>query len=146
MRPIKSLLVLVFARAFGNAVSAVRPWDRGWRSSGRNRRLWDNPLPEAKNPGLLAKIELRIPFQWPIRFLPETDYPRASRSFPRIAGSGNEIGDEVAIIFVFVKWKHHMNSFWRHILIHVLLANCVCEYSQFYDQKFCKNRSIIKIQ
>jgi hypothetical protein len=21
------------------------------RSSGRNRRLWDNPLPEAKNPG-----------------------------------------------------------------------------------------------
>ena len=22
--------VLVFARAFGNAVSAVRPWDRGW--------------------------------------------------------------------------------------------------------------------
>ena len=26
-----------------------------------------------------------------IRFLPETDYPRASRSFPRIAGSGNEI-------------------------------------------------------
>jgi hypothetical protein len=30
MRPIKSLLVLVFARAFGNAVSAVRPWDRGW--------------------------------------------------------------------------------------------------------------------
>jgi hypothetical protein len=30
MRPIKSLLVLVFARASGNAVSAVRPWDRGW--------------------------------------------------------------------------------------------------------------------
>jgi hypothetical protein len=29
MRPIKSLLVLVFARAFGNAVSAVSPWDRG---------------------------------------------------------------------------------------------------------------------
>ena len=43
----------------------------------------------------MAKIELRIPFQRPIRFLPETDYPRASRSFPRIAGSGNEIdGDE----------------------------------------------------
>jgi hypothetical protein len=41
--------------------------------------------------GILAKIELRIPFQRPIRFLPETDYPRASRSFPRIAGSGNEI-------------------------------------------------------
>ena len=29
MRPIKSLLVLVFARASGNAVSAVRPWDQG---------------------------------------------------------------------------------------------------------------------
>ena len=43
-------------------------------------------------PGILAKIELRIPFQRPIRFLPETDYPSASRSFPRIAGSGNEIG------------------------------------------------------
>ena len=45
-----------------------------------------------RKPGILAKIELRIPFQRPIRFLPETDYPRASRSFPRIAGSGNEIG------------------------------------------------------
>jgi hypothetical protein len=42
--------------------------------------------------GIMAKIELRIPFQRPIRFPPETDYPRASRSFPRIAGSGNEIG------------------------------------------------------
>jgi hypothetical protein len=41
--------------------------------------------------GILAKIELRIPYQRPIRFLPETDYPRASRSFQRIAGSGNEI-------------------------------------------------------
>jgi hypothetical protein len=44
-----------------------------------------------RKPGILAKIELRIQFQRPIRFLPETDYPRASRSFPRIAGSGNEI-------------------------------------------------------
>ena len=44
-----------------------------------------------RKPGIMAKIELRIPFQRPIRFLPETDYPRASRSFPRIAGSGNEI-------------------------------------------------------
>jgi hypothetical protein len=44
-----------------------------------------------RKPGILAKIELRIPFQRPIRFLPETDYPRASRSFPRIPGSGNEI-------------------------------------------------------
>ena len=44
-----------------------------------------------RKPGILAKTELRIPYQRPIRFLPETDYPRASRSFPRIAGSGNEI-------------------------------------------------------
>ena len=44
-----------------------------------------------RKPGIVSKIELRIPFQRPIRFLPETDYPRASRSFPRIAGSGNEI-------------------------------------------------------
>jgi hypothetical protein len=29
-------------------------------------------------------------------WLPATDYPRASRSFPRIAGSGNEIGAKVA--------------------------------------------------
>ena len=28
----------------------------------------------------------------------------------------------------------------------VLFANCVCEYSHFYDRKFSKNRSIIKIQ
>ena len=48
-------------------------------------------LIRCRKPGILAKIELRIPFQRPIRFLPETDYPRASRSFPRIAGSGNEI-------------------------------------------------------
>ena len=48
-----------------------------------------------RKPGILAKAELHIPFQRPIRFLPETDYLRASRSFPRIAGSGNEI--EVAV-------------------------------------------------
>ena len=29
-------------------------------------------------------------------WLPATDYPRASRSFPRIAGSGNEIGSDFA--------------------------------------------------
>ena len=40
-RPIKSLLVLVFARASGNAVSAVRPWDRGCKSlrNGRRRNI-----------------------------------------------------------------------------------------------------------
>ena len=28
----------------------------------------------------------------------------------------------------------------------MLFANCVSEYSHFYDQKLCKNQSIIKIQ
>jgi hypothetical protein len=75
----------------------------------REKWLWSNLVPRAcdpregtrgsgiilcRKPGILAKIELRIPFQRPIRFLPETDYPRASRSFTRIAGSGNEIGCE----------------------------------------------------
>jgi hypothetical protein len=64
-------------------------------------RLWDNPLPEARP--ILAKIELRIPFQRSIRFLPEMDYPRASRSFPRIAGSGNEIATHnlISIIYIY---------------------------------------------
>jgi hypothetical protein len=53
---------------------------------------WGSGIIRCRKPGFLAKIELRIPFQRPIRFLPETDYPRASRSFPRISGSGNEIG------------------------------------------------------
>jgi hypothetical protein len=52
---------------------------------------WGSGIIRCRKPGILAKIELCIPFQRPIRFLPETDYPRASRSFPRIAGSGNEI-------------------------------------------------------
>jgi hypothetical protein len=60
---------------------ACDPWE-GTEGSGIIR---------CRKPGILAKIELHIPFQRPIRFLPETDYPRASRSFPRIAGSGNEI-------------------------------------------------------
>ena len=30
-----------------------------------------------------------------ITVTPATDYPRASRSFPRIAGSGNEIGSAI---------------------------------------------------
>jgi hypothetical protein len=52
---------------------------------------WGSGIIRCRKPGILAKIKLRIPYQRPIRFLPETDYPRASRSFPRIAGSGNEI-------------------------------------------------------
>jgi hypothetical protein len=46
-------------------------------TSGRNARLWDI---RCRMPGILAKTELRILCQRPIRFLPETDYPRASRS------------------------------------------------------------------
>jgi hypothetical protein len=52
---------------------------------------WGSGIICCRKPGILAKIELRIPFQQAIRFLPETDYPRASRSFPRISGLGNEI-------------------------------------------------------
>jgi hypothetical protein len=54
---------------------------------------WGSGIIRCRKPGILAKIELRISYQRPIRFLPETDYPRASCSFPRIAGSGNEIVD-----------------------------------------------------
>jgi hypothetical protein len=49
-----------------------------------------------QKPGILAKIELHIPYQRPIGFLPETDYPRAFVSFPRIAGLGNEIAHLLA--------------------------------------------------
>jgi hypothetical protein len=52
---------------------------------------WGYGIIRCRKSGILAKTEPRIPYQRPIRFLPETDYPRASRSFPRIAGSGNEI-------------------------------------------------------
>jgi hypothetical protein len=38
-------------------------------------------------------------FQRPIRFLPETDYPRAFVSLPRIAGSGNEIASSAIAMF-----------------------------------------------
>jgi hypothetical protein len=52
---------------------------------------WGSGIICCQKPGILAKIELHIPYQRPIRFLPETDYPRASRSFQRIAGMGNKI-------------------------------------------------------
>jgi hypothetical protein len=64
-----------------------------------------------RKPGILAKTELRIPYQRPIRFLPETDYPRASRSFPRIAGSGNEIDHAYLIqlgIVITTQQKYHV--------------------------------------
>jgi hypothetical protein len=80
MRPIKSLLVLVFARVFGNAVSAVRPWDRGWsgvgfeptptlldqnalwqRINGASLETWDwllRPLGQPRPQGLWADFVL----------------------------------------------------------------------------------------
>jgi hypothetical protein len=87
----------------------------GLRSSGRNVRLWDNPLigsheswlrPNCRTPlkntsvmwiswiNMKIIIMIIIRYQRPIRLLPETDYPRASRSVPRIAGSGNEIDND----------------------------------------------------
>ena len=76
-------LKLTYYMAWNNLVPRACDPREGTRGSGIIR---------CRKPGILAKIELRIPLQRPIRFLPETDYPRASRSFPRIAGSGNEIG------------------------------------------------------
>ena len=82
----KSLGTRLLTREISNLVPNLAPRAcdprEGTRGSGIIR---------CRKPGILAKIELRIPFQRPIRFLPETDYPRASRSFPRITGSGNEI-------------------------------------------------------
>ena len=71
-----------------------------------------------RKPGILAKTELRIPYQQPIRFLPETDYPRASRSFPSIAGSGNEIDETVQVEFcqwfcLFPRLRLRRAGSWR---------------------------------
>ena len=80
-----------------------------------------------RKPRILAKIELRIPFQWPIRFLPETDYPRAFVSFPRIAGSGNEIGTareiRSAVFICFI-----LSS------IVLLISQNVCDYCRLSQQ------------
>jgi hypothetical protein len=49
-------------------------------------------------------IRFREESDWPLKWmrssiwLPATDYPRASRSFPRIAGSGNEIAMRQVIL------------------------------------------------
>jgi hypothetical protein len=80
---------------FSNLVPrACDPWE-GTRGSGIIR---------CQKPGIVAKIELRIQFQQPIRFLPETDYPRALCSFPGIAGSGNEIGALVDVDCTLSCW------------------------------------------
>jgi hypothetical protein len=73
---------------------------------------WGSGIIRCRKPGILAKIELRIPYQWPIRFFPETDYPRASRSFPRIAGSGNEIAEWlIGMIYSFNSQQQFLSIF-----------------------------------
>jgi hypothetical protein len=68
---------------------------------------WGSGIIRCRKPGILAKTELRIPYQRPIRFLPETDYSRVSRSFPRIAGSENEIETTKACGASFY-WLHNI--------------------------------------
>jgi hypothetical protein len=75
---------------------------------------WGSGIIRCRKPGILAKTELRIPYQRPIRFLPEMDYPRASRSFPRIAGSGNEIGTFYITPCLFT--KNSFPSLWHRPL------------------------------
>jgi hypothetical protein len=45
---------------------------------------WGSGIIRCRKPGILAKTELRIPYQRPIRFLPETDWllPTAMLIFP----------------------------------------------------------------
>jgi hypothetical protein len=56
------------------------------------------PPPPKKKFRKVSATDCACHFKWNAQFnlsqdywLPATDYPRASRSFPRIAGSGNEI-------------------------------------------------------
>ena len=66
-----------------------------------------------RKPGILAKIELRIHFNGQSdsslkRIIPEPSFPSQGSQ-----ARGTRLpGDEVAIIFVFVKWKHRMDYFW----------------------------------
>ena len=71
------------------------------RSSGRNARLWDNPFQD----GIRLAVEMDAFNLSQDSWLPATDYPRASRSFPRIADSGNEIGlyDDIHIYHTYIK-------------------------------------------
>ena len=65
-----------------------------------------------RKPGILAKIELRIPFQRPIRFLPETDYPRASRSRGSQA-RGTRLSTCMCTIYIVLR---HLVE---HVVVHV---------------------------
>jgi hypothetical protein len=66
----------VIVNALPNLVPRACDPREGTRGSGIIR---------CQKPGILAKIELRIPFQRPIRFLPETDYPRDC-ALPKVVG------------------------------------------------------------
>jgi hypothetical protein len=76
----------------------------------RIRKYSSNLVPRACDPREGTRgsgiIRFREESDWPLKWnawfnlsqdswLPATDYPRAPRSFPRIAGSGNEIGEIV---------------------------------------------------
>jgi hypothetical protein len=68
----------------GNLIPrACDPWE-GNEGSGIIRFREESEWPLKRN----AQFNLSQD-SWP----PATDYPRASRSFPRIAGSGNEIAE-----------------------------------------------------
>ena len=59
------------------------------RSSGRI--AIGSGIIRCRKPGILAKIELRIPFQRPIRFLPETGLSQSLAFLPEDRRLGNEI-------------------------------------------------------
>jgi hypothetical protein len=46
-------------------------------------------------------------------WLPATDYPRASRSFPRIAGSGNEIGQYCRLGLILYHTSEHFKTLYK---------------------------------
>jgi hypothetical protein len=72
-------------------------------------RLWDNPF----QGGIWLAVEMDAQFNLSQdSWLPATDYPRASRSFPRIAGSGNEIEAYQSTPAMFrYDWKF-WKSYW----------------------------------
>jgi hypothetical protein len=61
------------------------------RACNPHEGMWGSGKIHCRKAGIQAKTELHFPYQQSIRFLPETDYPRASHSFLRITGLGNKI-------------------------------------------------------
>ena len=119
---------IIFARqspVLSNLVPRACDPREGTRGSGIIR---------CRKPGILAKIELRTPFQRLIRFLPETDYPRASRSFPKIAGSGNEIeschtfNQNFVLLFVF----HFVLLLKQNLVLLFVFSSCSSRAISFH--------------